>query len=183
VKIDAFEQMRRELNGYHQVKDFFGKHVPTFGYPVSRGESIGVGMDLAAMEGRPQTLQDTFEDAESEEGLELFLLRLDKALGLLSEKLYGNTRHLSWVVPYRACGLHTEQQVTWMRENAGVILGYLNETGADAPGVQTPQIEKLLRLIAANEDGVDSEACLSHGDGIGLRKARERCEVRDEQGV
>jgi ADP-ribose pyrophosphatase len=164
VKIDAFEQMRRELNGYHQVKDFFGKHVPTFGYPVSRGESIGVGMDLAAMEGRPQTLQDTFEDAESEEGLELFLLRLDKALGLLSEKLYGNTRHLSWVVPYRACGLHTEQQVTWMRENAGVILGYLNETGADAPGVQTPQIEKLLRLIAANEDGVDSEACLSHGD-------------------
>ncbi len=30
--------------------------------------------------------------------------------------------------------------------------------------MQVRQIEKLLRLIAANEDGVDSEVCLSHGD-------------------
>jgi ADP-ribose pyrophosphatase len=164
VKIDAFEQMRRELNGYHQVKDFFGKHVPTFGYPVSRGELIGVGMDLAAMEGRPETLQDTFEDAEGEGSMDRFLLRLDKALALLSDKLYGNTRDASWVVPYRAFGLHTEQQAVWLRENGDVILGYLDEAGADAPRVQVPQIEKLLRLIAANEDGVDSEVCLGHGD-------------------
>jgi len=164
VKIDAFEQMRRELNGYHQVKDFFGKHVPTFGYPVSRGESIGVGMDLAAMEGRPETLQDTFENAEGDDALERFLLRLDKALALLSDKLYGNTRDASWVVPYRAFGLHTAQQSTWMRQNGDVILGYLDEAGAEAPRVQVSQIEKLLRLVASNEDGVDSEVCLSHGD-------------------
>jgi ADP-ribose pyrophosphatase len=164
VKIDAFEQMRRELNGYHQVKDFFGKHVPTFGYPVSRGESIGVGMDLAAMEGRPETLQDTFEDAEGEDALDRFLLRFDKALALLSDKLYGNTRDVSWVVPYRAFGLHTEQQAIWMRENAALILGYLEEAGSDAPRVQVAQMEKLLRLISTNEDGVDSEVCLSHGD-------------------
>ena len=69
VKIDAFAQMRRELNGYHQVKDFFGKHVPTFGYPITRDESIGVGMELAAMEGRPQTCllytSDAADDASS----------------------------------------------------------------------------------------------------------------------
>jgi ADP-ribose pyrophosphatase len=164
VKIDAFAQMRRELNGYHQVKDFFGKHVPTFGYPIWCGDSIGVGMDLAAMEGRPQTLQDTFEDAESEEGLELFLLRLDKALALLSEKLYGNTKDVAWVVPYRAFGLHTEQQAIWMRENANLILSYLDEAGSDPPKVDPARMEKLLRLIAANEDGIDSEVCLCHGD-------------------
>ncbi len=143
---------------------WIGKHVPTFGYPVARGESIGVGMDLAAMEGRPETLQDTFEDAEGEDAMDRFLLRLDKALALLSDKLYGNTRDASWVVPYRVFGLHTEQQAIWMRENGDVVLGYLDETGAEAPRVQVRQIEKLLRLIAANEDGVDSEVCLSHGD-------------------
>jgi thiamine kinase-like enzyme len=164
IKIDAFAQMRRELNGYHQVKDFFGKHVPTFGYPVWRGESIGVGMDLAAMEGRPQTLQDTFEQADGEESLEVFLRRLDKSLALLSDKLYGNTKDASWVVPYRAFELHTEQQAIWMRENAELILSYLDEAGADVPKVNPAQIGKLLRLISANEDGVDSEICLGHGD-------------------
>jgi ADP-ribose pyrophosphatase len=164
IKIDAFAQMRRELNGYHQVKDFFGKHVPTFGYPVWREESIGVGMDLAAMEGRPQTLQDTFERADGEDSLSLFLRRLDKSLSLLSEKLYGNTKDASWVVPYRAFGLHTEQQAIWARQNAEMILSYLDEAGVDVPRVNPVQLAKLLRLIAANEDGVDSEACLGHGD-------------------
>jgi hypothetical protein len=45
LKVDNFVQMRRELDGYHQVKDFFGKHVPTFGYPVAVEDSIGVGME------------------------------------------------------------------------------------------------------------------------------------------
>ena len=164
VKIDAFAQMRRELNGYHQVKDFFGKHVPTFGYPITRDESIGVGMELAAMEGRPQTLQDSFEEAEGEERLEHFLRRLDKSLALLSEKLYANTSDPSWVVPYRAFGLHAEQQAVWMRQNADLVLSYLEESGVDAPRVDVGQVEKLLRLISANEDGVDSEMCLVHGD-------------------
>ena len=38
LKVDDITQMRRELDGYHQVKDFFGKHVPTFGYPVIQGD-------------------------------------------------------------------------------------------------------------------------------------------------
>ena len=109
VKIDAFQQMRRELDGYYQVKDFFGKHVPTFGYPVSKGDSLGVAMELAAMEGSPETLQDTFEAAEGEEAVRRFMLRLDNALSLLSEKLYRNTSEKAWIVPYRVFGLHAEQ--------------------------------------------------------------------------
>ena len=61
LKVDNFAQMRRELDGYYQVKDFLGKHVPTFSYPVTQEDLIGVGMELAAMEGSPQTLQDSFE--------------------------------------------------------------------------------------------------------------------------
>jgi len=99
VKIDALQQMRRELDGYYQVKDFFGKHVPTFGYPVTEGEALGVGMDLAAMEGSPETLQDTFEEAEDDESVSHFMLRLDKALALLSDKLYRNTCEESWLSP------------------------------------------------------------------------------------
>jgi ADP-ribose pyrophosphatase len=164
LKVDAFGQMRRELDGYHQVKDFFGKHVPTFGYPVSAGSSLGVGMELAAMEGRPETLQDSFEEADSEESLARFMTRLEKALSLLSEKLYHNTSELSWVAPYRAFGLHAEQQLTWLRGNADVILGYLAEEEVGGAQVDPEQLTRFVRLVAANEDGLDSEACLSHGD-------------------
>ncbi len=164
VKIDAFQQMRRELDGYYQVKDFFGKHVPTFGYPVARGDFLGVGMELAAMEGSPETLQDTFEDATSEEAVGRFMFRLDKALPLLSEKLYKNTSEKAWIVPYRAFGLHAEQEVIWLRENAEAALHYLSESGTAAPGANADQLSTLVRLIAANEDGVESPVCLAHGD-------------------
>lgn len=164
IKVDAFSQMRRELSGYHQVKDFFGKHVPTFGYPVADEDSIGVGMELAAMEGNPRTLQDSFEEAESDEALGRFLIRLDKSLELLSDKLYRNTREIGWVVPYRVFGLHTEKQVQWLVQNANLVLSYLE--GALPPEGRTDpeQLAKLLRLIASNPDGVDSETCLVHGD-------------------
>jgi hypothetical protein len=88
LKVDAFDQMRRELGGYYLVKDFLGKHVPAFGYPVVEGDYLGVGMELAAMEGRPQTLQETFEQAEDEASTGVFLRRLDKSLELLVDKLY-----------------------------------------------------------------------------------------------
>jgi hypothetical protein len=126
LKVDNFAQMRRELDGYHQVKDFFGKHVPTFGYPVAAEDSIGVGMELAAMEGSPRTLQDAFEEADSDETLNRFLVRLDKSLALLAEKLYRNTPPEGRVDP--------------------------------------DQLAKLLRLVAGNPDGVDSEVGLVHGD-------------------
>ena len=164
VKIGAFEQMRRELNGYHQVKDFFGKHVPTFGYPVTRGELIGVGMELAAMEGRPRTLHDNFEEIEAEEDLSRFLRRLEKALTILSQRLYANTKSTARVAPYRTFGLHAEQELSWFLENAGFILSYLDDVTSDHPRVNPEQIQKLLRLVASNEDGIESEICLAHGD-------------------
>jgi ADP-ribose pyrophosphatase len=164
LKIDALQQMRRELDGYYQVKDFFGKNVPTFGYPVTQGEALGVGMDLAAMEGSPETLQDTFEEAEDDESVSHFMLRLDKALSLLSEKLYRNTSETSWVVPYRAFGLHAEAQLDYLRRNTTIISQYLEDEGFSEADVNSEQLAKVIRLVAANEDGVDSELCLVHGD-------------------
>ncbi|TNF76601.1 MAG: NUDIX domain-containing protein [Acidobacteria bacterium] len=164
LKIDATQQMRRELDGYYQVKDFFGKHVPTFGYPVARDDSLGVGMDLAAMEGSPETLQDTFEQAEDDDSVAHFMLRLDKALALLSEKLYRNTSEVTWVAPYRAFGLHAEVQLDYFNRNTGLVSQYLEDEGASEADVNAEQLAKVIRLVTANEDGVDSELCLVHGD-------------------
>ena len=164
LKIDAFAQMRRELDGYHLVKDFFGKHVPTFSYPVTGGDMIGVGMELAAMEGRPLTLQESFEQADDESGVDRFTLRLAKALELLSEKLYRNTLERETVVPFRAFGLHAKKQLDWLRKNAETTLGYLEKELADQPQPKPKQLQKLLRIITTNEDGIESERCLSHGD-------------------
>lgn len=164
LKVDDFTQMRRELDGYHQVKDFFGKHVPTFGYPVIQGDYLGVGMELAAMEGNPRTLQDSFEAAEDEETLDRFVLRLDKALRLLSEKLYSNTKELSWVVPYRSFGLHAAKQQEWLRQNGELILSYIDPEVRSESNVNPDQLAKLLRLITKNGDGIDSEVCVAHGD-------------------
>jgi ADP-ribose pyrophosphatase len=175
LKIDGFDQMRRELAGYYQVKDFFGKHVPTFGLPVVEGGSIGVAMELAAMEGRPETLQDGFEEAEGEEALQRFMLRLEKSLALLGERLYGNTASPSRIVPYRAFRLHTNQQVEWFLGNAALVLGYMREEGVEV-SVQPEQLGKVLRLVAANEDGLESEACVAHGD---LNLANVICDQGD----
>jgi ADP-ribose pyrophosphatase len=164
LKIDAFGQMRRELDGYHQVKDFFGKHVPTFGYPVIEGDHLGVGMELAAMEGRPTTLQDHFEEAEDEASVRHFLARLDKALTLLTGKLYGNTLERAPVAPFRALGLHSTMQLDWLRANGLVILGYMAELGGPEESVDLESLVSVVRLVARNEDSLHSEVCLQHGD-------------------
>jgi hypothetical protein len=176
LKIDGFSQMRRELDGYHLVKDFFGKHVPTFSDPVAGGDLIGVGMELAAMEGRPGTRQDTFEAAEEEEAVELFLRRLDKSLALLSEKLYRNTRERARVAPYRAFGLHAQKQQTWLQQNADFVLSYLEEDLRPEGRVDPAPLAKLLGVIAANEDALDTETCLGHGD---LNLANVICDEGD----
>ncbi len=176
LKIDEFPQMRRELDGYHQVKDFFGKHVPTFGYPVTHGEHLGVGMELAAMEGRPSTLQDTFEEAEDEAALAVFFIRLDKALELLGRKLYANTRETSWVAPYRVFGLHAERQLDWLKDNADLIVGYAEEAGGVAEQVDVDYVVSITRLVTRNEDGLESETCLQHGD---LNLANVICDEGD----
>jgi ADP-ribose pyrophosphatase len=176
LKIDGTLQMRRELDGYYQVKDFFGKHVPTFGYPVAKEDALGVGMDLAAMEGSPETLQDTFEAAEDDDSVAHFMLRLDKTLALLSEKLYRNTGEVSWVVPYRAFGLHAEAQLEYFNRNTGFISKYLEDEDASEVDVNSEQLAKVIRLVTANEDGVDSELCLVHGD---LNYANVICDKGD----
>jgi hypothetical protein len=176
IKIDAFSQMRRELDGYHQVKDFFGKHVPTFGYPVTEGELLGVGMELAAMEGRPTTLQDHFETAAGEASVQHFLSRLEKSLDLLCGKLYGNTLDRAPVAPFRGLGLQSEQQVRWLRENGELILGYVEELGGPVEPVDLDQLESLVRLVTRNPDSVQSETCLQHGD---LNLANVICDEGD----
>jgi ADP-ribose pyrophosphatase len=164
LKVDRYQQMRREIEGYQEVKDLFGKNVPTFTYPVTLGESTGVGMELAAMEGRPETLQDSFEAAEGDESTSRFLGRLQKALDLVVDKLYRNTRTVSRVAPYRRFELHTQQQLDWLRENAGSVVEYAEQVRASEMPMPVEGIENMLRLTAANEDGVESEVCLTHGD-------------------
>ena len=164
LKIDEFSQMRRELAGYYQVQDLFGRNVPTFGPPVQFGDLIGVGMELASMEGRPSTLQEIFEQAESEGDIRRFLRCFDKALALLTEKLYSNTQFTQWVVPYRAFGLHTEQQLRWFQGNCVALLENCQQLGFENTGRDPQEILEVLRSIVGNEDGVDSEVCLRHGD-------------------
>ncbi len=164
IKIDHFDQMRRELDGYHRVKDFVGKHVPAFGYPVAVVDMIGVGMELAAMEGLPDTLQDDFEKANDERIASRFMLRLEKAIGLLSDRLYRNTRTMLSFAPYREFLLHTKDQVQWLKENLALIAEYAATEGIQELRMDSVRVPKILQLIAANEDGIDAEICVSHGD-------------------
>lgn len=164
IKVDRYSQMRREIDGYHMVKDLLGKHVPTFEYPVSVGDSTGVGMDLATMEGAPISLQEAFENADSDDAVAHFLRRLDKALDLLSTRLYRNTRCAEWVSPYRALHLHADVQRQWLAENLDAIRQHWT-ADTDAPlAVDGVHLAKLLRVLARNDDGVESEVCLAHGD-------------------
>ncbi|MHC5027425.1 MAG: phosphotransferase [Planctomycetota bacterium] len=165
LKIDEFPQMRREISGYHQVKDFFGKHVPTFSHPVSLGDSVGVAMEFAAMEGRPETLQDSFESAEDEASFRQFLGRFQKALDLLADKLYRNTSQMAWITPYRVFGLHAERQQRYLQANLDRIMSYCSELSLPAGAAISPDVsQSMFKLISSNEDGVESEICLVHGD-------------------
>ena len=164
IKVDRYPQMRREIDGYRQVKDLLGKHVPTFDYPVLQERYLGVGMELAAMEGAPTSLQDSFEAAESGESLERYLRRLDKALELIGGRLYRNTRRTDWISPYRVFHLHTDLQLQWLAENCDAIRQYWATDVGTAFPVDQRILASVLRLLAANEDGVESDVCLVHGD-------------------
>ena len=164
LKVDDYRQMRREIDGYRQVKDLLGKHVPTFDVPVALEQSLGVGMELAAMEGAPSSLQDSFEEAESQEDLMRFLRRLDKTLELLSSRLYRNTSRTDWVSPYRAFHLHIDMQLQWLAENVDAIATYWASDARTAFPVDRAMLPTLLRMISRNEDGIQSEVCVVHGD-------------------
>jgi ADP-ribose pyrophosphatase len=160
IKIDNFPIMRRELEGYQQVFDYFGRHIPTFSNPVAIGDFIGIGMDLATMEGNPETLQDSFEQGNDER----FTTRLDKVLELSTAKLYRNTQTLRWVAPYRRFHLHTDEQLQWLRENVACIDSYRLPGFRDKLVQDSEDIVNMLRLVAANEDSLESEFCIAHGD-------------------
>ncbi|MFT5424649.1 MAG: ADP-ribose pyrophosphatase [Phycisphaerales bacterium] len=165
LKIDEFTQMRREINGYHLVKDLLGKNVPAFSHPVSIGDSVGVAMEFAAMEGRPETLQETFENAEDDESFQRFMGRLGRALVLISQKLHRNTSRTALVAPYRVLGLDGEQQLTWLEENASEIAKQACDRGIGPAGaVDHSTVVSMLQLITSNIDAIESEVCLSHGD-------------------
>jgi hypothetical protein len=164
LKVDTCQQMRREIDGYHLVKDLLGKHVPTFDLPVTLNGSLGVGMELAAMEGAPASLQGAFEEAESDEQAEHFLRRLDKTLELLSSRLYRNTRRTEWVSPYRAFNLHINLQLQWLGENLDAIGRHWQADTGGALPVDRAMLATLLRMITRNEDGIETEVCLVHGD-------------------
>jgi ADP-ribose pyrophosphatase len=164
IKVDRRTQMRKEIEGYHLVKDLLGKHVPTFDWPVVLGDSLAVGMDLAAMEGPPESLQDLFENIDTDAALEHFLRRLTKALTVLSDRLYRNTLRNDWVSPYRVFHLHTDLQRQWLAENVKAIrLYWTADTGTPLP-VDEELVSALLGMVARNQDGVEGEVCLVHGD-------------------
>jgi aminoglycoside phosphotransferase (APT) family kinase protein len=54
--------------------------------------------------------------------------------------------------------------VKWLAQNSGIILDYLKDELPAEGRVDPNQLAKLLRLVAGNPDGVDSEICLVHGD-------------------
>jgi ADP-ribose pyrophosphatase len=164
IKIDNFEQMQRELDGYYRIRDFIGKHVPTFGYPIVVGKATGVGMELAATEGLPDTLQDHFDSGADGRSASRFMAHLDKAIRLLSDKLYRNTRTVSTFAPYREFGLHTRDQLNWLAENSARIAQDVAAEPIEGLRLDTAGVSKILELIARNEDGMEAEVCLAHGD-------------------
>lgn len=164
LKIDNYSQMRREINGYFEVKDLLGKHIPHFGYPVSVGGNIGVGMELATMDGNPDTLQDTFERADIENSAALFNNRLAKALTLIGKRLYANTRKLERVSPYHQFGLNSSRQVKYLQQNIEVIASYIDEAPSLQVNIDFANIPQIFKMITSNDDGIESDTCIAHGD-------------------
>ena len=51
-----------------------------------------------------------------------------------------------------------------LRENVGYIMDYRDAVAGNSPQVDCETIEKILKLITSNEDAIESEACIAHGD-------------------
>ena len=168
IKVDSAAQMQREIDGYHQVNNFVGRQVPKFGYAVAEGDLVGVGMALAALDGQPETLQDCFErhtgGAAGEAGAQHFLTLLEKSLNLLTNKLYHNTLKLAWLAPYRELRLHTEETLLWFDENRNILRSYAEEDQISIGELDFSHTRDYLAQITANEDMVETEVCLVHGD-------------------
>jgi ADP-ribose pyrophosphatase len=172
IKIDSHLPIRKEIKGYNRVKDLLGIHVPTLSPPVKFGKSTGIGMELATMEGQPKTLQDYFEMASNDAGLELFLRLFDRTLSMLVTKVYKNTLSVKSFVPYRQFLLHINDQERWLKGNLESIRN--QQIGDDT--INTDMIENMFSLVRKNDDGIQGEMSLSHGD---LNFANIICDNRE----
>ncbi len=167
VKLGTGEAIRRELKGYSEAKPFLGQHIPTCDLPVSFGSASAIRMDLASMEGHPETLQELFELGETSEGFGRFLAQLEKCLGILRRALFQNLRRSSKACPYREFGLQLAQQKRWLRENIGHILGGFREEETElmvGEGIRIPNFVSAFDKLVGHVDRLPGEFSLCHGD-------------------
>ncbi len=160
IKIDNHYPIHLEIKGYNLVKDLLGKHVPTLTFPVSAGMYSGVGMELAAMEGAPQTLQKLFAQASNDYALDDCMQALERILHLLTERIYTNTKLKRRISPYRHFKLHVAQHAIWLKENLENIQKY--ET--DEVFVSSDAVINIFDAIRKNNDVINSTMCIAHGD-------------------
>ncbi|MFT5436541.1 MAG: hypothetical protein ACI840_001189 [Ulvibacter sp.] len=160
IKIDKHDPIRNEIRGYNLVKDFLGKHIPTFTFPVSLGSLSGIGMELASMEGAPATLQDYFEKATDDYGIDDFIKLLTRVLELHSNRVYSNTVSVRNVAPFRHFMLHISEQSNWLRANIENIFRHKT----DKVIISEDIILSIFNLIRKNTDAIPSEMCIGHGD-------------------
>jgi len=177
IKIDGHAQMRKELDGYYRVKDFLGKHVPSFGLPLTLASYIGVAMELAAMDGRPETLEDTFKISNGEVDHEAFKVRFKKSLSVLKDRLYSNTLRKTKISPYRFFQLHTKLQQKFIRDNSKIILNFCETDGVPKElQFDVESIEQMLKVVTGNGREILTESSLVHGD---LNYANIICDQKD----
>jgi ADP-ribose pyrophosphatase len=160
VKIAPHEELHREMIGYERVKDFLAAHVPAMRAPVSVGGLSGVTMSLAAMEGKPRTVQSLFGDGR-------FLTVFAKGLDLLARDLYAPTRGRRKFSPYQELGLTGGRHVDWLRENMRNILGHADvdgETLSLGEGAVVPNPLHRLGGLLAHVDYLSADTALCHGD-------------------
>lgn len=167
LKLDSHSRMQRELDGYHRVKELLGPAVPAFAPPISFGMSTGVVMELATREGSPATLQQLFEKARTERDLEAFLVRLERALGVLGERLYRQTLRQETLDPVAALGLADPRQGGWLVENLDHLVGHPGWRGGSIPlaeGIRVGDFTGALAGLVRRRGEEPGVTALVHGD-------------------
>lgn len=164
LKIDKHFQIQKEVAGYNLVKDFLGKHVPSFSLTVFYGEFAGIKMELASMIGKPETLQAIFEESDD---LKSILPKFEYTFNTLKKYLYQNIKKVKKIYPYKEFGLHNKQQEIWLLENTAHILSK-DELGKDvlslSDDLTIPNNIKDFQMINKYIDRVVSQTSLCHGD-------------------
>jgi len=160
IKIDYHTPIRKEIAGYNLVKNFLGKHIPTFTFPVSVGQYSGIGMELASMEGSPLTLQSFFERGEDDYTVDKFLDLFDHSISMLTERVYKNTLELNKVAPFRHFTLHISNQSIWFKGNLENIKRH-DQNGFTG---MSEAVFNMFNLIRTNADAIKCQMSVGHGD-------------------